>query len=282
MFSFHTHTQFCDGKASIDSFCQRAVELNFSAIAFTSHAPVPFNNKYALGFEHLFDYKQAVCEAREKFKNNLDVYLALEADFIPGESISMDEWRRLLKPDFILGSVHFVVNPVTNKKWFIDGVADNYVTGLKDVFDNDVKTGVRLYFEQVREMIISQKPDIIGHIDKIKMNNQDRFFQTNESWYLDELEQTLQTVKTYGGIVEINGRGILREKYHECYPHINGIKRCIELGIPMTLASDSHHPDELDKAYRIAYDIASKSGLKTVKVFQKGEWVDKELKDVRL
>lgn len=282
MFSFHTHTQFCDGKADIDDFCRRAVELQFSALAFTSHAPVPFRNNYSVSFDELFEYKKAVLDAQKLYHNKLDIYLGLEADFIPEVSLSFGEWRRLVKPDFIVGSVHFVVNPDTGERWFIDGVADNYVIGLKDVFHNDIQRGVKLYFQQVREMMLMQKPEIVGHIDKIKMNNQDRFFQTSEQWYLDELEETFQAAKQAGCIVEINGRGILRGKYHECYPHVKGIQRCMELGIPMTLASDSHHPDELDLGFQIALKVAVEAGLKTVVVLEKGNWVEKEVKSFRI
>lgn len=280
MFSYHTHTLFCDGKGSIVDFCEKAIELGFVDLAFTSHAPVPFDNHYALSFERLLEYRNEVRRAQVEYKDRLNVYLGLEADYIPGQTVAFSQWRDLVNPDFILGSVHFVIDPVTGEKWFIDGDPCNFVKGMDEIFHGDAKRAVAAYYAQVRDMIESQHPDIIGHIDKVKMNNRDTYFLPTDQWYLEELENTLLCVKTEGGVVEINARGIYRGKYHECFPNVEGIKRCMELGILMTLASDSHQTSELAMGLDLARNAARLAGLEKVHLFANGNWNPIELEKV--
>ncbi|MBN2743223.1 MAG: histidinol-phosphatase [Marinilabiliaceae bacterium] len=271
-FSYHTHSDFCDGKASMSDVCEQAIDLGMKALAFTSHAPVPFENTYSLRFEALMDYRNAFDALKSRYGNRLDLFLGLEADFIPGETVSFYEWRKLLKLDFIIGSVHLVKDPLSGQKWFIDGAPENYEKGLKIVYDGDIQRGVRDYFQQVRQMIRSERPDIIGHIDKVKMNNRDRFFHPSEAWFVKDFFQTLDVVKEIGGVVEINSRGIYRGKYHECFPHVDGIRRCMELGIPLTLASDTHQPIELEHGFDLALETAVLAGVKNVVMFQPNGW----------
>lgn len=272
IFSYHTHSDFCDGKASMEEVCKEAIRLNMSALAFTSHAPVPFANNYSLRFEQLMNYRQQFDRMKSLYGNQIDLFIGLEADYIPGETVSFYEWRKLLKLDFILGSVHLVKDPLSGQKWFIDGAPENYERGLAEVYKGDIKRGVTDYFNQVRQMIRIERPDIIGHIDKIKMNNRDRYFSIKDDWYLNDFYHTLDVVKEVGGVVEINSRGIYRGKYHQCFPHINGIQRCLQLDIPLTLASDSHQPDELTNGFDLALNIALEAGVKQVSMFHCEGW----------
>ena len=275
IFSYHTHSTFCDGKASMEDVCLKALELNMSALAFTSHAPVPFDNDFSLNFEQLMDYRCEFDRLNALYGKQINLLIGVEADYIPGETVSFNEWRRILNLDFVVGSVHLVKNSQNNQKWFIDGAAENYVSGLKDIYQNDIQIAVGDYYNQVCEMIATQKPDIVGHIDKVKMNNLDRFFQTTDLWYVDLLEKTLNVAKEFNSILEINSRGIYRSKYHECFPHTTCIQRCLDLGIPLTLASDTHHPDEFEQGFNLSLDIAVNAGVKMVSVFENGKWTQK-------
>jgi histidinol-phosphatase (PHP family) len=70
--------------------------------------------------------------------------------------------------DYTIGSVHLVRNANDDRLWFIDGSkVESYDDGLKNIFQGDVRLAVTSYYEQLKRMILSQKPDIIGHFDKI-------------------------------------------------------------------------------------------------------------------
>lgn len=261
-------------------FCSKAVELGLSQLGFSSHAPVPFSNEWSISFEKLLAYKAEFHRLKNDFEGKLELFLGFEADFVYDESIRFAEWWRLLNADFMVGSVHLVMEPGMYDKWFIDGPSEQYHEGLKRVFEGDVKRAVRAYYRQIREMVTTERFDVVGHLDKIKMNNQNTYFTTDESWYLDEVEQTLLTIKNANRIVEINSRGIYKGKYPESFPSIPVIERCVELEIPITLASDSHHPDELKIGFEVAKEIALQSGVKSVMVLQNSGWKCVDIKTV--
>jgi histidinol-phosphatase (PHP family) len=258
-FSFHTHSSFCDGKASMNDVCQSAVKAGLCAIGFSSHAPVPFKTQWAMNFEDVLDYREEIERCRVEFGSSIKIYAALEADYIPsGRSVIFDAWRKMLDLDYIIGSVHLVLNPERPCQiWFLDGPKENYEIGLNACFDGDIKKAVTQYYLQMQEMVKLQKPDVIAHMDKVIMNNKDRFFSEKDSWYQDIVEDTLQVIKEFQTIVEVNTRGIYRGKYNTFFPNETIIKRCIELGIPLTVSVDAHHPDELKSEFE--------SGVKTVK-----------------
>ena len=52
----------------------------------------------------------------------------------------------------------------------------------QDFFQGNVKKAVRQFFDQTNAMIETQQFEIIGHFDKIKMHNRNRFFSDDDKW----------------------------------------------------------------------------------------------------
>ena len=273
MYSYHTHTEYCDGKSTIIEFCEKAISLNIKDIAFTSHAPLPMENHFSIRFEKLFQYKDAVLEVKNKFRKELNIYLGLEADYIPNQSVSFEQWRKLLNPDLLIGSIHLIVNPDNNKKWFIDGPSSNYHNGLKDVFNGNIKKAVGCYFNQLREMIQIEKPDIIGHLDKVVMNNEEKYFSIDDSWFRKEVIDTLYMIKEIGSIVEINSRGLYKKRYYDTFPGKWILKECENMKIPMILAPDAHHKDDLLPGLELSLSYAKDAGVEKIYRFDGIKWI---------
>ena len=273
-FSFHTHSHFCDGKAHMEDVCKKAAVEGLSALGFSSHAPVPFSTKWAMKFEGALEYRKTIDRFRLEYKNQLDIYAALEADYIPlGKSIGYDTWRQMLELDYIIGSVHLVLNPeMPDELWFLDGPSENYEKGINECFGGDVKKAVAQYYHHIQEMVKTQKPDVIAHMDKVIMNNKGRFFSEDDSWYQGLVEETLQVIAQTNTIIEVNTRGIYRRKYHTFFPNERIITRCVELGIPLTVSVDAHHPDELKSEFDQAVEMIRESGGESISYFNNGQW----------
>lgn len=274
LFSFHTHSSFCDGKSTMVEVCESAIENVLSAIGFSSHAPVPFKTEWAMSFEDALDYKKSIQDCKTRYEDRLNIYAGLEADYIPqSQNMPFSVWRKMLDLDYIIGSVHLVVNPCKpNDIWFLDGPAENYERGVRECFDGNVQKAVECYYYQIREMITNEKPDMVAHMDKVIMNNKGRFFNGDEKWYEDAVEDTLQLIKGAGTIVEVNTRGIYRGKYHTFFPNEKIIKRCIELDIPLTVSVDAHHASELRSGFENAVKTIQKQGGKSIAYFNDGVW----------
>ncbi len=281
-FCFHTHSSFCDGKASVEEVCLSAIKQGLGAIGFSSHAPVPFETQWAMEFHDLNNYADEVERCKELFKGQLAVYRSLEADFIgEGKSLPFGELRKLARLDYIIGSVHLVSNPEkSNKLWFLDGPSENYDKGIADCFDGDVRCAVERYYAQMREMVQAQQPEVIAHMDKVVMNNKKGYFSESETWYQEAVDRTLQVIASAGTIVEVNTRGIYRGKYATWFPNINIIRRCVELGIPLTVSVDAHHPDELTSGFDDALEAIKSAGCQTLSVFEGAAWKQIAINDV--
>jgi len=41
LYTFHSHTEFCDGRAQMEAFAREAVRQGFTHYGFTPHSPLP-------------------------------------------------------------------------------------------------------------------------------------------------------------------------------------------------------------------------------------------------
>jgi histidinol-phosphatase (PHP family) len=142
---------------------------------------------------------------------------------------------------------------------------------MNRIFDGNVRKAVTSFFMQTREMIKSQQPDIIGHLDKVIMNTAD-FFDENESWYQEEIDKTLDVIKQFEVIVEANTRGLYKGKWNDCFPSKAILKKCFALDIPVTISSDAHHSNELLLAYDKARTLLKSIGYKYLQGRKNGKW----------
>jgi len=155
----------------------------------------------------------------------------------------------------------------------VDGPAEEYRELVNVVFGGDVKAFAETYFSLMAEMITTQTPDIVGHLDLIKKNNQNSlFFSETEKWYRDKVEDLLEIISRHNVIVEVNTGGIARGYLDEVYPSEWILKLIREMDIPVVLNSDAHHPDWIDAYYPEAVKILKNIGFSHQRVLLDGTW----------
>jgi histidinol-phosphatase (PHP family) len=270
-FCYHTHSLFCDGKSSMEDMCRSALEKGMTIIGFSSHAPVPVQSEWAMKFEDVLAYRSEIERCQAIFAGQLLVYAGLEADYFPPYTLSFSEWKRILNLDYIIGAVHLVKGK-NDQFWFLDGPVENYETGLQNAFSGDIQEAVSTYFNQIRQMVQTQQPDVVAHLDKVVMNNKGRFFSESEMWYQKEVAKTLDVIQLRGTIVEVNTRGIYRKKWNDFFPSKDIIKACIKRNIPLTISPDAHHRDEADAGFQDALGCIRELGGTDVLVLDEGKW----------
>lgn len=276
-FNFHTHTKYCDGKADPEDYVLAAIENRMTALGFSCHSPLPFENGYSIKENNIESYVSEIRSLQEKYKKQINIFLAFEFDYITGLSENIEPLRRRMNADYVIGSVHMIRNKENNKLWFIDGPERNYINGLQEVFDSDIKKAVKAYYDQISEMVSSQKPDIVGHVDKIKMHNKNRFFSEKEQWYREYTYHLLDVIKENGCIVEVNTRGIYKKRCDSLYPGNDILREILKREIPITISSDAHLPQELTAYFDEAVMTLKEIGFKTMKCFSGSSWEDVSL-----
>ena len=250
--NYHTHTTYCDGKEEMKTFVQKAIELQFDHLGFSSHAPILKENDFSIQKEEIPLYIADIEKYQLEFPN-ITLFKALECDFIPELTYPFDYFKDTFNLDYIIGGVHLVKVLGQDKIWFIDGSKQQiYVDGLSILFQNNIKKAVTAFWEQTFEMIETQKFDIIAHLDKIKMHNQNRFFNEKEKWYIDLVDHAISLLYKHNVIVEINSRGIYKRRCSDFYPSDYILKEIAKKGIAVVISSDAHKSDELDLFYEEA------------------------------
>jgi histidinol-phosphatase (PHP family) len=269
---YHTHNFFCDGKNSIEEMIQYAVYQGVTHIGISSHAPLKISNSWSISKENLEDYANTIDNLKLKYKDKINVFKSLEIDFIPNLTFSFDYFKELLSLDYTIGSIHLVRNPENNQLWFIDGDQKQCHKNFNTIFNSNIKHAVASYYNQMREMVKTQQPDIIGHLDKVVMNTANHFFNENDQWYIDEVVETLEVIKKNNSIIEINTRGLYKNKWETSFPSPAILKIANNLKIPIIISSDAHHTSELLGSYENAAIIAESCGYTKQLMFEQGIW----------
>lgn len=278
-FNLHTHSNFCDGTGEPEEYVKSALEKGFHTIGFSSHAPVPFKNKFAIKDDQkLGEYCTTIRNLQIKYKDQISIRLALEIDYIDGITRDFKAFIESCRLDYTIGSVHLVKSGNDNRLWFIDGPkAESYDEGLINIFGGDIRLAVTTYYNQVSSMIRTQKPDIIGHFDKIKMHNQDRYFLEDEIWYRELVMDLMETIKEAGSIIEVNTRGIYKKRSNDLFPGQWILKEILKKNLPVTLNSDAHRPEEIDGYYAEAMQILRSIGFKSLVYFDEDGWKEQAI-----
>jgi histidinol-phosphatase (PHP family) len=273
--NFHSHSLFSDGKAAPDEFIKSAISKGFPAYGFSCHSPVPFQTSWNMEAGKLGDYLHEISRIKLVYQDIIEVYCGLELDYINGvPHLPVSELKNM-GCDYILGSVHFI-DQYPDGSWFsFDGKPDIFFRGIEIIYNNDFRKAISAYYEKTRMMVDRDCPDIIGHMDKIKMHNSVKpYFDEEEIWYRKQLEETLDLIAEKGCIIEVSTRGLYKHDPPLLYPDAWVIRQACMRKIPVMLNSDAHHPDDIDQCFEDTALILKESGYKTVRVLKEGSWQD--------
>ncbi len=263
--NFHTHSHYCDGKGTLRDYVERALALGFDRLGFSSHAPLPFPTNFALKQE---DYKTYCAEVRQlqaEYAGRIELFLGLEIDYVRG---LQEDFALIIEAgglDYSIGCVHLVnTYEEPHNIWSIDGGNyEVYDEGLQRVFHGDIRRGVTAFFHQTNEMILRNHPTIVGHFNKIVMNNRNRYFLETEAWYRDLAYETVQVIADSGCLCEVNTRGIYKKRHDDFYPSRDLLRYMNEKNIPVIVGIDAHEPANLSN-FEGAYDFLQSINYRNV------------------
>ncbi|MFA5501178.1 MAG: histidinol-phosphatase [Sulfurovaceae bacterium] len=245
----HNHTIRCNhAEGSVDEYIQKAIELGIDIYGFSEHAPMEFDKDYRLRFDEMKLYEKDVLDAREKYKNEIEILLGYEIDFLPKY---MDERVLKAKVDYLIGSVHFI------NEWGFDN--PEFIGGYEG---RDINEIWQSYFDAVESMAKSGLFDIAGHLDLLKVF---KFLPTKDVRLL--AKNALKAIKKADMTIEINTAG-LRKPIEEIYPSVPLIEEMYELDIPITFGSDAHKIEHIGHGYDEAMTLAKEIGYSKIMTFK--------------
>jgi histidinol-phosphatase (PHP family) len=191
----------------------------------------------------------------EFVREQTDLKLGIEADFIPGREDRMRELLEAHDFDFVVGSIHFVG----------EGALDYEKYDIWSGFDSPDKVW-RTYFEWLGEAAMSGLFDILAHPDIVKYWGRRRPWPERELRYYYEV--AMEGVAESGIAVEVSTAG-LRKPVGELYPARALLEMVLDAGNPIVLSSDAHTPEDVGRDYDRALALLGELGVGELATFER-------------
>mgnify|MGYP001397701152 CR=1 FL=1 len=283
--NYHTHSDFCDGKASPAEMALAARAAGYEILGFSGHAPFPQGMRWAVKPERLEDYATEVRRLKAAWAPGgaeaaahgpMEVLLGLEIDWFPPESSPADGRFDAFGLDYSIGSVHFAAVP-GHEPFTVDSNNEAFALSLTRA-DGDAKALYRDYYARLAAMIEAGGFDILGHFDLVKKNNgASIYFDEASPDYLAAAFEAADCLKAKDIVVEINLGGLARGKTTEPYPSLAILRRLYELDVPITFCADAHAPSHLGTHLEKARKLALEAGYTAIVCLSGGTWNEVEI-----
>ncbi len=254
MLDYHIHTyRCCHASGTMAEYLEEAQRKGLTEIGFADHFPLEM-----LGYTPEIQVSMKADELDEyladvrKIQDNavIPVRLGIEIDFFSGCEAVTGELLAAHPFDYVIGSVHFL------NGW------DFTYPGQIDRFKSaDMDNLYEEYFRAIGQLAKSGLFDIVGHLDVVKKFG----FFPQRSW--DGLMRETCTILAKSGIcIEVNTSG-WRAPVNEAYPSQAFLKTCKETGIPVTLGSDAHCPQDVGSGLNRAATMLRSLGFMEIAAF---------------
>jgi histidinol-phosphatase (PHP family) len=245
---YHLHLRdseerIAHGVDAIEPFVETAAARGVDEIGFTEHV---YYFRQTRSFWRLpvqierccYDLDEYVGAVLEAKRRGLPVKLGLEVDYV-GER--QHELAAILRPypwDYLLGSVHWIDG------FSVDGGPERGVWAAWPV--DEVW---RRYFGALAELAGSAHVDVLAHPDLAKI-----FGLRPERIEYPDLAGVALEISTAGRFKPVG----------QLYPDLELLQHA---GLPITLASDAHAPQDVGRDFAHALELARAAGYETVTVF---------------
>lgn len=249
-YNFHSHTQFCDGRAQMSAFAAAAVKAGFTDYGFSPHSPVPIPSSCNMHADKVQTYMSEVQRMNDLYGDRTRFYASMEIDYLGPEWGPSVEYFQSLPLDYRIGSVHFI--PSAEGYVDIDGRFENFQIKMARYFNNDIRHVVEEFYDRSISMVNAGGFDIIGHLDKIGHNAS--LFKPgieDEQWYKDLSDELADTVIAKNLTVEINTKAW--HDHGRMFPSERILRRIVKAGTRIVINSDAHVPALIDASRAEAF-----------------------------
>jgi histidinol-phosphatase (PHP family) len=251
--SYHNHTTWSDGRATVAETLEAARALGLHEVGISDHwvlDPDGETPRWSMEPDALgayVDHVRAACgEASPTLR------LGLEADWFPGHGAAIAARLGEHEFDYLIGSVHT-----------IDGFrADSYAHLWEALTVEERDDMHRRYWRAIADLARSRLFDIVGHLDLTK-----KFDQHPTVDLGPEIDAALDAIAEAGMAVELNTSG-WGYPCRDAYPSLDLLRACRARGIPALLGADAHDPAALRRDFGRGAARLREVGYDRVAVFE--------------
>ncbi len=235
--------EFCHhAKDSLEEIVQSYITHGFSWVGITEHTPgisleLLYPDQVAAGFtpefllERFGRYMQECKRLQKKYADSIEILAAMEIETYTGYRSFIPALIDKFKPDYIVGSVHFVHDmgfDYSKEQYDITAAA---VGGYDEMYCR--------YFDIQYEMIELLRPSVVGHFDLIRIFDPNYRERLQKPEIQAKIVRNLECIKQYDLIMDFNLRSLLKGA-DEPYITAPILAMAHDLGIAVVPGDDSH------------------------------------------
>lgn len=253
-YNLHSHTQFCDGKATMAEFASEAERIGMQYYGFTPHSPVPLDSPCNMKKCQVDEYMSEFRRLKEQYASKVNLYAGMEIDYLGDDWGPSHPYFEQIGLDYKIGSVHFIPTPDGNMI-DIDGRFERFKRYVDTYFDGDIEEVVNRYFRQSFDMVEKGGFDIMGHPDKIGHNA--AHYRTGieqENWYKRWLNELGDCIINNNIVVELNMKAYA-DHSHRTFPSAPLLQQLIKAGVKIVVNSDAHRSELINASRREGFEL---------------------------
>jgi len=264
--NIHTHTQFCDGRNTMEEMVQTAIQQGFVSLGFSPHAPIADQPDWTMRRGSLPDYFAEISRLRGLYGEQIELLCGIEVDTDSG----------VPSADFtyLVGGVHRM--EVDGQKWTVDYSAQRLQECIDTAFGGDAVAMSAYYFAYLADFIISQpRVDVVAHFDLItKFAQRGLAIDTANPDYVNAALGAVDRIVSAKSdiIFEVNIGAMHRAGRTQPYPELFILQHIARRGAPVTITTDAHDTAGLSAPLDSAVELCRRAGIKSALRLREGGW----------
>ena len=259
----HTHTQFCDGRSTMEEIAQTAADAGFVSLGFSPHSPLPYDNDWAMREEDFPAFFSEIASLRERFRGRMEIFAGLEWDADSGELPQ--------GLDYVIGAVHSLVK--NGERFAVDYSRELLLDVLSRLYGGDFTALCRDYYAAVAAAALRPRVQVVAHFDLLTKYNSDGFFiDENHPAYLQIAEDALDAIFSVRKdlFFEVNTGVMARAGKSYPYPAPALLSAIHRRGGQFVINSDCHRAHQLTAGYGAALRLLSELDGARLYLFRSG------------
>lgn len=205
-------------------------------------------------------YAHTVRSLAKEFADRLTVLCGFEIEVVPADRYVelVRHYREQYRFDYIVGSVHYVHDAA------LDGNSDRPFEEVLHELGGMEAVAIE-YYRQVAEMAQAVRPEVIGHLDLVRLTATRRGMaeQVATTRVRQAVEQALEAIRAVDARVEVN-TSALRKGLDQPYPADWIVQMGARMGVKFCIGDDSHRPAQVGFGLEAAREHLLRNGVREV------------------
>lgn len=253
---YHTHTSFSyDSEATLDSMCEKAIEIGLKEIAFTDHLDLISNRRFDWSID-LTERNKAIEHAKSVYREKIKIINGIELGQPQANKIEYKEFLKIANLDFIIGSIHNLKGDREIEFLNFDSI------NCEEMYDE--------YMNLEIELAQEYDFDVLGHITLPQRYMYMSIGKTVDlSPFEKKYKHLFEILRDRGKGIEVNTSG-LRKGAKETLPSVQVLQWYRQCGGEIiTIGSDTHSTKNLSFGIKETYELLKDIGFKYIMTYEK-------------